>query len=71
MPWSRTTGSIRAGNLNERSIDIQLSFSYRGYLSLGIRTLLELRPYLTEIYEEHLVECVLCHDIVVKVGVFV
>jgi len=37
-----------------------------GIVSLGVRTILELRSYLEATFEGQLTECVLCHELVVK-----
>eukprot|EP01087_Luapelamoeba_hula_P015972 TRINITY_DN4856_c0_g1_i1.p1 TRINITY_DN4856_c0_g1~~TRINITY_DN4856_c0_g1_i1.p1 ORF type:complete len:283 (+),score=64.07 TRINITY_DN4856_c0_g1_i1:109-957(+) len=45
--------------------DNWLSETTKGRVTFGVRTMLELRPYLKDIYDEVLVECVICHDLVI------
>lgn len=40
-----------------------------GEYSLGPRAMLELHPYLKRVYEDDIVDCMMCRDIVIKVDI--
>lgn len=56
----------QANDAIERMVMDYWLFEEKGDLSLGVRSLLELRPYLKELYGDHLAECVLCSELVTR-----
>lgn len=55
-----------AENLVERLIKDKWMSEFSGSYSLGPRAMLELRPYLKRVYEDEIVDCMICHDIAVR-----
>ena len=37
-------------------------------VSLGIRTFLELKTYIEEVYSDYIYECIMCQEVVIKVS---
>nr|CAD7398464.1 unnamed protein product [Timema cristinae] len=54
----------KAGFGNQ-SIARQFSVDHKGSISLGVRTLAEMEPYLTSVYKDYIKKCTLCHNIVI------
>lgn len=55
-----------AENLVERLIKDKWMSELSGSYTLGPRAMLELRPYLKRVYEDEIVDCMICRDIAVR-----